>query len=187
MEALPRSSAVVVDAIPVFLEKVNCTSPFLWNLATNYVDGIIKGALSRKAGFSFEIVVYIYDIKFCPAHFYQLSCKNKLSSKTRYIITTTVTYNHLHSHIQCLPSWWESDVSYMRKFASHEKGCLEEVFLCMLSQIQVSLVSTASGNTVYRCGRASFDRPGNVVTEAQQSHLTGCEYWCFLSVVLLKY
>ncbi len=27
MEALPRSSAVVVDAIPVFLEKVNCTSP----------------------------------------------------------------------------------------------------------------------------------------------------------------
>lgn len=29
MEALPRSSAVVVDAIPVFLEKVNCTSLFL--------------------------------------------------------------------------------------------------------------------------------------------------------------
>lgn len=52
MEALPRSSAVVVDAIPVFLEKVNGISLFLWILAAQCVYNIIKGLYNGKTGFS---------------------------------------------------------------------------------------------------------------------------------------
>lgn len=43
MEALPRSSAVVVDAIPVFLEKVTVNTPAIWTLAAQCMDGVLNG------------------------------------------------------------------------------------------------------------------------------------------------